>query len=186
MSLKQQKQNLTLPVEVAEAFSSITDKRVRNGYVKSLRSVGWTLESISAVLGMSREAVRQIIARGADESRAVGLPLPIPPLVEVVEREKKVYAEPQPDRLARMLELQPLAQKVRSHSVDYRKEAEEYTLLLHKTHVEDGVSIYRLAKRLGVTHGAIRFRLARYGYKPSPKGSSKVYDAILDKNRVSI
>ena len=186
MSLKQQKQKLTLPKEVVDTFSTITDKRVRNGYVKSLRSIGWTLESISEVLGMSREAIRQIITRGADENRATGLPLPNPPMIEVVVREKKVYPEPKPERLARMLELQPLAQQVRSHSAEYRQEAEEYTLLLHKAHTEDGVSIYRLAKRLGVTHGAIRFRLARYGYKPSPKGSSKVYDAILDKNRVNL
>ena len=186
MSTKKQKQGLTLPDSVKDTFATIRDKRVRNGYAKALRGIGWTLESISEVTGITREGIRQIIIRGADEARASGLPLPEPPTIEIAEKTPKVYNEPKPEILARLLELQPLAQKVRSHSPDYRREAEEYTLLLHKAHSEDGVTLYRLAKRLGITHGAIRFRLARYGYKETPKGKSKVYDAILDKNRVSI
>jgi hypothetical protein len=73
---------------------------------------------------------------------------------------------------------------VRSNGTKYRKEAEEYTRLLNQAHVEEGVTLYRLAKRLGVTHGALRFRLVRYGYKTPVNATSKVYTPILEKNRI--
>jgi hypothetical protein len=85
-----------------------------------------------------------------------------------------------------MLELQPIVKQVRGNSPKYREEAEEYTWLLHKAHNLDGVTLYRLGKRLGITHAAIRFRLARYGYKLAPNATSKTYTAILDKNRINL
>ena len=93
--------------------------------------------------------------------------------------------EPEPETLARLLELQPLAQLVRSHSPKYRAEAEEYAALVWKAHKEQKVTLYRLAKCLGVTHGALRFRLVRYGYMtPAKGGKSRSYQRIMDKNRV--
>jgi hypothetical protein len=35
-------------------------------------------------------------------------------------------------------------------------------------------------------HGALRFRLARYGYKTSPVGQSKAYTPILEENRINL
>jgi hypothetical protein len=46
------------------------------------------------------------------------------------------------------------------------------------------VTLYRLAKRLGVTHGALRFRLVRYGYKQAISAESKAYTPILQQNRI--
>jgi hypothetical protein len=98
-------------------------------------------------------------------------------------KAERVFVEPSAETLARLKELQPKAQQVRSTSPRYRQEAEEYTALLNKAHVEEGVSVYRLAKRLGITHSSIRFRLARYGYKPTPTGSdSPVYRPL--KHRI--
>ncbi len=153
-----------------------------------LNTAGWTLQSISDSAGVTRERVRQIVD-SAPSLVALGdapatLPMPEPP--EHKRPEPRVFIEPEPTKLARLLELQPLAQKVRSNSPNYRSEAEEYTKLIAEVHLDDHVTLYRLAKRLGVTHGALRFRLARYGYKQPAKAnpSSKVYTPILEKNRV--
>jgi Zn-dependent peptidase ImmA (M78 family) len=79
-----------------------------------------------------------------------------------------------------------MAQQVRSNALRFRAEAEEYTNLLWKVVSEEGVTLYRLAKSLGVTHSALRFRLIRYGYiKPSSDVKSKVYQPIAEKNRAA-
>lgn len=180
--IKIKKRRVNLPPEVYTAFTSLSDPDQRDDYIRALRNLGWTLESIAKVCGVSRERIRQI-ALTPQTSNITGLvPIPSPPLKEV--KPKPVYVEPHPDTLARLLELQPYARQVRSKSTKYRVEAEEYTQLLAKAHFEEGVTLYRLAKRLGVTHPAIRFRLARYGYKPSPNGVSKVYTPIKAENRV--
>lgn len=183
------KQNHQLPVEVLDTAKSIVDKRVRNAYVKALREQGWTFESISVAFGMTRERVRQIALKDITDrfvETASVFPLPTPPLAPEIIKEKREFTVPSDKVLARLLELQPLAQQVRSHSKKYRSEAEEYSYLLNHAIEVEGVTTYRLSKLLGVTHGAIRFRLARYGYKPETEGKSSVYSAILDKNRVGI
>jgi hypothetical protein len=179
---------MKLPVEVASTFFDIRDgdRVTRNAYIQELRLAGWTLDSISEASGLTREGVRQIILKVGNDFTHTDLYVPVVPEVVVVERVAKEYAEPKPETLARLLELQPLARKVRGHSVEYRAEAEEFTSLLNKAHTDEGVSIYRLGKRLGVTHGAVSTRLTRYGYKPTVNGKSKVYDSILAKNRVTI
>jgi hypothetical protein len=118
----------------------------------------------------------------ADEFKFdLGIEIPAPP--SKAEREKRTYVEPTPQTLKRLLELQTYAQQVRSNGKKYRAEAEEYTALLNHARVVEGVTIYRLAKRLGITHGAVRFRLARYGYIQPKSGSSKVYQPIVSDNR---
>lgn len=158
-------------------------------HIVALRGAGWTLESIASPLGMSRERVRQIgnlsIDLAGDSARSKELGLDAP---EVPRVERKVYVpavKPQPseDNLARLRELQPFVKQVRGRSLAYRHEAEEYTELLNIEHNENGVSLYRLAKELGVTHGALRFRLVRYGYKKTGS-ESRVYKPILSENRV--
>jgi hypothetical protein len=101
------------------------------------------------------------------------------------ERVKAQRPEPLPENIERMLELQPYAQMVRANSPRYRSEAEEYTRLVDLEHNARGVSLYRLAQLLGVTHGALRFRLVRYGYKTTTS-ESRVYKRIIDDNRPPI
>lgn len=180
--------NLELPPHIGEAFRAFEaaeDRQSRNQLMKALWDNRWTLESIAqAAGGISRERVRQIVSSTRDSSAlAADLEVPTPPVRP--ERQPRVYAEPTPEVLKRLLELQPFAQRVRSNSPSFRAESEEYSALIHKTHVEDGVSLYRLAKRLGVTHSALQFRLIRYGYKPvSLTARSKVYNRIKDGNRI--
>lgn len=183
------KRSHVLPQEVADQFAQwTTHAPQRNGYIKALRERGWTLESIAQAVGnKSRERIRQVCAETpiseAFEAVITGYPVPEPPFYD--DKPAREFVEPSPELLARLLELQPYAQSVRSNSPAFRAEAEEYTALLNHAHVVEGVTLYRLAKRLGVTHGALRFRLARYGYKQPVTGSSKVYNKIHDENRVN-
>lgn len=186
MTTELRKTQLTLPQDVVVAFERLGDDlETRNVYSAALRRAGWTLQSISAATGVTRERIRQINANVTDaEVQALtGVPVPTPPAKPV--RVRKQYTEPDPAKLARLLELQPLAQQNRHNSEEYRQAAEDYTALVWEVHNADGVTLYRLAKRLGVTHGALRFRLARYGYKLPESGVSKVYTRIDPSHRVA-
>lgn len=181
--MKKVKRLVKLPPEVRKSFLAMRDADVRNSYIKVLRNEGWTLSSISEATGMTRERVRQITAI-TEIPTHLDPELLVPSLPDAPQKVKKTYIEPSPEILERLLELQPLAQQVRSNAERFREEAEEYTSLLWKAHNEQGVTLYRLAKRLGVTHSAIRFRLVRYGYIiPSDQAKSKVYVPINPANR---
>jgi DNA-binding transcriptional MerR regulator len=174
-----------LPPDVRQSFLKIRDVEQRNAYIKALRSKGWTLASISDATGMTRERVRQINTQ-EEMSTPLDNSYPLPELPTKPEKVKREFIEPSEQTLARLKELQPLAQQVRSSALRFRKEAEEYTRLLWDAHSKEGVSIYRLAKRLGVTNSAIRFRLVRYGYlKVNFESNSKVYAPINPKNRAN-
>jgi len=178
------KKNQFLPQHIFEAFEDIIDSDTRDQLIRELRNQHWTLEAIAAASHLTRERVRQIANAEPSTELALdtGVEIPTPPLKP--ERVRPTYIEPSPETLARLLELQPLAQQVRSNGKKFRAEAEEYTALLNHAHVNEGVTLYRLAKRLGVTHGALRFRLVRYGYKKPINATSKVYNPILDVNRL--
>lgn len=175
-----------LPTEVVESLQAVSDNLERNLYTAALRRKGWTLASISAATGVTRERVRQInaaVPEGAERALDASLPLPSPPVKPA--RVRKTYVEPDDAKLERLLELQPYAQQNRHNSDEFRQAAEDYTKLVWEVHNQDGVTLYRLAKRLGITHGALRFRLARYGYKEPETGVSKVYTRIMPEHRVS-
>lgn len=183
---------LTLPEECADNLIVLdgTNRDLMKDYIVALRTRGWTLESIAVPLGKSRERIRQLELEVTDPSgstarvESAGLDLTSPPRKAIVERVTIPRIEPDAEVIARLRELQPLAQKVRSSGGAYRAEAEEYTRLLNDENVR-GVSLYRLAKELDVTHAALRFRLVRYGYKSSTS-TAKVYQTILDKNRTAV
>jgi transcriptional regulator with XRE-family HTH domain len=185
---KYQKKNQQLPKEVHEFFSTPgLTLSSRDGIIRSLADADWTFEAIAGASGITRERVRQIsktqhMMWPADPKLSEhSLDIPEPPIK--FEKPKREYIEPSPKTLQRLLELQPYAQQVRSNGTKYREEAEEYTALLNHAHTVEEVTLYRLAKRLGITHGAIRFRLVRYGYKKAITATSKVYMPIIRDNR---
>jgi hypothetical protein len=182
------KKNQKLPDDIKRHFESFASNTERDQLIVELVDAGWTYESISAAANITRERVRQIYsfepAPGEDPIPTVPLNIEIPTPPVKPERPGPSYVEPDPKSLARLLELQPYAQQVRSNGKKYREEAEEYTKLLNHVHVNEGVTLYRLAKRLGVTHGALRFRLVRYGYKKPITATSKVYTPIVKENRL--
>jgi len=153
----------------------------RNKLIQILNDAGWTYSSIGEASGISRERVRQILAMKTVKALAKAVEIPVPPIKQ--ERVPKVWPVPSTASLTRLLEIQPKAQMVRSSSPNFRHEAEEYTALIYKVHKEEGVSLYRIAKSLGLTPAAVYARLVRYGYKPAGKGKSGVYTAVLTSNR---
>ena len=184
-------QHQTLPFIATVALNTIEDKDMRAAYVYALRIKGWKLQALADALGLTRERIRQIEAKASPAlvihvlADPGSFPVPELDMVEIEVLAPPVYIEPSPETLARLLELKPLAQKVRYDHSTYRKEAEEYSALIWHAHSVEGVTLYRLAKRLGVTHGALRFRLARYGYKLPQTAKSKCYTPIKETNRAS-
>lgn len=180
------KKNQRLPESIRKAFNKTSDNAERDYLIKQLVDANWTYEAISNASGLTRERIRQI-ANNATEALAeefsfdLGIEIPEPPQKE--DKPKREYVEPSPETLARLLELQPYAQQVRANGKKYREEAEEYTRLLNHAHTVEGVTLYRLAKRLGITNGAIRFRLVRYGYLKPKTATSKVYNPVIKENR---
>jgi len=180
------KKNQKLPEQVYAAFESISSNIERDLLIKALADARWTYEAISNASGITRERVRQItnnVSSTTKDLDLLQLPVEIPEPPVKLEREKREYTEPSPETLARLLELQPYAQQVRAHGKKYREEGEEFTRLINKAHKEENVPVYRIAKRLGVTNGAIRSRLVRYGYLKPKTGTSKVYKPIVSDNR---
>lgn len=183
-------QHQTLPFIATVALNLVEDKEMRAAYIYALRLKGWKLQAIADALGLTRERIRQIETK-ASPALAIHVladpgSFPVPELetTEIEVPAPPVYTEPSTETLARLLELQPFAQKVRYDHSTYRKEAEEYSALVWHANSVEGVTLYRLAKRLGVTHGALRFRLARYGYIIPKTGKSKCYNPIKTQNRV--
>jgi hypothetical protein len=177
------RKNQKLPDYILEFFSTPIDSVQRDMLIQELCENHWTYEAVASACKITRERVRQIsIHTTKRESIQFPFEIPTPPLKP--ERTKAEYVEPTAETLSRLLELQPYAQLVRSNGKKYREEAEEYTKLLNYAHTVEGVTLYRLAKRLGVTHGALRFRLVRYGYKQPVTATSKVYTPILKENRL--
>lgn len=186
-----QRQHLTLPdvVTTALCLIPVKEKDLRAAYVYALRLKGWTLQAVATSLGVTRERVRQIEAEASPEmvylvQQAPGS-YPIPELPTEVVKVQVGYqhTDPTPETLARLKELQPIAQSVRYNHKQGRAEAEEYTALLWNAHTEQGVTVYRLAKLMGVTHGAIQFRFARYGYKAVASGQSKSYQPVKYRSK---
>lgn len=181
------KRGIALPEEVADQFMEITDMEVRDAYMRILRDKGWTLQSIADAVGdISRERARQCVesigsrkaANVVDRARTRRMKFIVPELPIAPEKPTpEPKPMPKPETLEKLRELQPLAFEVRYSHSKYRKEAEQFTKLLWKSHTVEGVSIYRLAKLLGVTHGALQSRLVRYGYKTT-KGKSAAYAPV--------
>lgn len=182
--MKVMKKHQVLPSWMANEIMSST-RSTRDHLIYQLVEIGWTLTAVGEAISMTREGVRQIHKRVAATLWGVTRPshahLPLPPTWPV--KPKKTYVLPATATLNRLMELMPKAQLVRGKSKRYRREAEEFTALLNYAHKVEGVSMARLAKLLGVSHGAIRFRLCRYGYLKPVSGTSKVYNVISLENR---
>lgn len=170
-----------LPLEVVSVFKDCTYDE-RSNYIHELLDKGWTQASIGRACGLSRESIRQV-AKATKHTAVTNYPLPEPPLYP--QPRVVTYTLPPKEMLDRLLELQPYAQKVRSSSIKYRSEAEEYSYLLNEATTKHGVTVYRLGKLLGITPSAIQFRLVRYGYRSS-EGQSRSYQQIIEGNKAKL
>ena len=172
---KQKKSQLQLPTDTAELLKSLsmTD---RKAYVKKLCLAGWTYQSIADVFKVSRQAIEQYLKKAEHSDYANGLPIPEIPS-DPIYRMKRV--EVSDDVLLELKELHAKAKLVRGKGKQYRHEAELFTKLAWEQ-TQQGVSVYSLAKSLGVTHGALLFRFVRYGYTTS-ESQSKVFRQLTNR-----
>jgi hypothetical protein len=177
---KKVKHDMTLPKELSEALRSLPLTE-RKAYATQLRNVGWTLQSIATAVNLTREAIRLytlVQHTGEVLAKVSHLPIEEPPTVEVFKSVVK-RVMPDPQVIAQLKELQPKATSIRGKTKKNREEAELYTKLIYEL-MESGVSGYRIAKELNVTHSALAFRLVRYGYTTS-KGTSRSYRPLTHR-----
>jgi len=173
---KQKKSQLQLPTDTADLLKtlSMTD---RKAYVKRLCLAGWTYQSVADVFKVSRQAIEQYLKKVDVVSDYVnGLPIPeVPsdPIYKVQRQEVDSVV------LLELKELHAKAKLVRGKGKKYRYEAELFTKLAWEQ-TQQGVSVYSLAKSLGVTHGALLFRFVRYGYATSDS-QSKVFRQLTNR-----
>ena len=179
---RKQKSQMTLPKEVAEVLTSLPLQE-RKAYAQLLSKAGWTLQSIATPLNVTRESIRLytlVELTGEVLAKVNHLPIPAIPTIEVFKHMVK-RIQPDPQVIAQLKELQPKATSIRGKTKKYREEAELYTRLIHEL-MESGVSGYRIAKELGVTHSALAFRLVRYGYTTS-EGKSRSYRPLTHRSK---
>lgn len=185
---KKQKWGLTLPQSVVDALKDLRDNKHKEmfaDYVELLREEGWTLASIADPLGMTRERIRQIanscksleLANAFADARGWEIPR-VPFLAPKYIRKTPIPLKPSDETVARLMALKPIAGSVRWTSDKGRAEAEEYVSII-AGEVKRGVSVYMMAKALGVTPLAIRSRLSRYGHMTPTAGGSEKYQAMF-------
>lgn len=135
---------------------------------------GWTYQVLADAIGVSRQAVEQRILRSDDS--AIGVDVPLPPRKPTPARKVKPRLTLRQELIDELREMQAVASKVNGGmAADHpdRRVSEHFTKQL-AAYVDQGVTVYYLAKALGVSHNAIQFRLARHGYrKPSPSQIGK-------------
>lgn len=138
--------------------------------VIELRGKGWKLQTIGDAIGVTRERIRQIEAKGSTVPAPFDAPWPPQP-------EPPPAPEPKPEPLrltaeqARELRgLQRQACLVRGPTpADHpsRKAAARLARLFDH-YIKAGYSAKHIASATGITDAAVSFRLGRYGYKPLP------------------
>jgi len=185
---KKQKWGLVIPTEVTVALKDLRDNKHTEmfaDYVALLREEGWSLASIADPQGMTRERIRQIanscksleLAQAFADARGWVVPR-VPKLEAKYLRKTPLPLKPSEETIARLLALKPVASSVRWTSNKGRAEAEEYVSII-AGEIKRGVSVYMVAKVLGVTPLAIRSRLSRYGHLPPTTGGSETYQAMF-------
>ena len=172
---KQKKSQLQLPTDTAELLKSLsmTD---RKAYVKKLCLAGWTYQSIADVFKVSRQAIEQYLKKAEPSEYVDSLPIPEVPSEPIYQVKRQEVSD---DVLLQLKELHAKAKLVRGKGKQYRHEAELFTKLAWEQ-TQQGVSVYSLAKSLGVTHGALLFRFVRYGYATS-ESQSKVFRPLTNR-----
>ena len=181
---KKRSMHLELPNEVAELLKKLPIVE-RKAYAKALCDNGWTYQSIADVLGVSRQAIEQYVrsksvVNGEGVKEVKDLPIPELPTTPIYQSK---IVEADPEVVAQLKELHSKAKLVRGKGKAYRKEAELFTKLAWEQH-QSGITIYSLAKSLGLTNGALTFRFVRYGYMTT-NGKAKVFRPLTNRENLN-
>lgn len=175
VGIKKKKTHMQLPIEFAELLKTLSMSD-RKAYVKRLCLAGWTYQSVADVFKVSRQAIEQYLKKSEPTEYANSLPIPEVPSNPIYKVQRQ---EVNDDVLLHLKELHAKARLVRGKGKKYRHEAELFTKLAWEQ-TQEGVSVYSLAKSLGVTHGALLFRFVRYGYTTS-ESKSKVFRQLTNR-----
>jgi hypothetical protein len=108
--------------------------------------------------------------------KVFNLPVPQRPF-KVVPVFKHVPRVPSEDVILQLKQLHSKAKLVRYDRQTYRAEAEQFTALLNEVINVQKYTVLQVAKALGLTRGALHFRLVRYGYNTT-EGSSRVFHNV--------
>lgn len=180
---KVQKTHLALPQETKDLLLSLKGMD-KVAYMKRLVEAGWTYQSIAEIYGVTRQAIdisikreykKPALVQAWEQAKENSLALPMPELPsKPIYKSQRVEANA--EAVAELKRLHDIAKQVRGKGQKHRAEADQFTRLAWEL-TQQGISIYSLAKSLGITTSALTFRFVRYGYKTS-NGKSKAYVAI--------
>lgn len=174
-----------LPASAVAALRALADEARRdaqanyrlNGFIKLLNLTGWTNTAIAEAIGVSRERIRQRLHEGAEMRglpEAPPVPTPPTPMPAPPVRKRLMV---KPEIAGRLVELSDSARTVNGSTRPddpRRADSVELTAMLASL-VAQGVTTTHLADVLGVTHFAIRSRLARHGYRQGPPSIADVH-----------
>lgn len=147
--------------------------RDRDTLLRVAAETGWTQSALAEVLGFTRQYVSQRIALAPPGwIDPVEPPPPLPPLPPPPRKPKRETKHVPPELVAEAKQLHVRARRVTgrtpAHHPD-RKAGVELTALMWRLIQQDGITMYRVAKDLGLSPAAVGLRLQRYGYvKPMP------------------
>lgn len=145
-----------------------------DGVLRLALDEGWTASAIGRAMRITRERVLQRAA--AATGPAWGVDIPPPP--RRIHPPKPTRPQLPPDVAALLRQMSGIARTVNgaTHADDPRRKVSvEYAALLAEL-VAAGWPIKYLSRVVGVTHGAIRFRLGRHGHmRPVPSMAGQTY-----------
>jgi hypothetical protein len=142
-----------------------------NAVLMMARLQGWTLQALADAIGVTREAIRQRADRGRARADIPTVPMPPRRPTPMPQPPKNNRLLIRPEVAERLREMHAIARTVNGGTAadDPRRTVSvQFTEWLSKL-VEQGVTVYRIAEELGVTHFAVRARLARHGYRNAPR-----------------
>lgn len=169
---------LVLPDEITETLTHFRDTNPRrmNAYVWLLIEAGWTQTSLARALDVSFQAIQSRLREPRDFTDLPAVPAPPKPEPPAAIRKKKLHLPP--TVIEELRKQHAVARTVNGGTAEddpRRQVSIDFTARLAKL-VEQGVTVYEIAKALGVNHAAVYSRLARHGYRaPCPSQEGTVY-----------
>lgn len=143
------------------ALRETGDLNALRALVAAYRRAGWTLQAIGAPLGKGRSTVRLW-----EKTHPVDVALPDVPKAPLRVTKQRVVKLPPDVPLAEREKLRELAEQARQvrrwtgYDAQERVSSRQLDELL-RTYQANGVNSAILARRIGVTHRAVRARLER-------------------------
>lgn len=162
------------------------DAKTRKQLVATVRAfldAGWTLASVADACHVTR----QTVFNWKQESEALDITklvaMDVPPFVssspaKVERKPKAMLSEADVKELLMLHDIAKRNRRGRVGTQSFTAEcSQRFTDMVWNLHNDKGVSIYAIAKAVGVTVAALQFRLVRYGYKTTT-GKSKSYQPM--------